>query len=118
MWRDLLDGRNALNFVLMAAAYRVEDQQAPPSSVMLSPGSEQLHIQKLPEEGVSELINACFHDSLDKSHNLTSFLFAETGGSPLYLRSLLSTLVSRSECGGFTTCLTCVGPGAHHIFRL
>jgi hypothetical protein len=52
-------------------------------------------IDKLPEEGVMKLLEACFHGRLDKASSLVSFLHAETAGSPLYLRSLLSTLVSR-----------------------
>ena len=93
MWRNLLDGPNALNFVLMAAAYRVESERPPPESMSLSPSSPLLHIKRLPEAGVAELINACFHGALDQAQNLASFLYAETGGSPLYLRSLITTLV-------------------------
>lgn len=99
MWRNLLEGPNALNFVLMAAAYRVETEQPPSEAMSLSPGSHQLHIKRLPEDGVAELINACFHGALDQAQNLASFLYAETAGSPLYLRSLITTLVSHFYSG-------------------
>lgn len=78
----------------MAAAYRVEHDKPPPEASSLSPGSTLLHIRRLPEDGVGEMINACFHGALDQAQNLTSFLYAETAGSPLYLRSLITTLVS------------------------
>lgn len=94
IWRGLLEGHTPLNFVLMAALYRTEDDLAPPSSTLFSTGAAVIHVEKLPERGVLELIRLCFHDTLDQASNLASFLYAETGGSPLYLRSLLTTLVS------------------------
>lgn len=94
MWRNLLEGDSALDFVMVASAYRVDDDNPPAASTLLSMASTQIHIKRLPEEGVAEFVNTCFHNCLDKSSNLISFLYAETGGSPLYLRSLLSILVS------------------------
>lgn len=106
MWRNLLEGDSALDFVMVASAYRVEDDNPPAASTMLSTASTQIHIKRLPEDGVAEFVNTCFHDCLDKSSNLISFLYAETGGSPLYLRSLLSILVSRCKQVSRTQSLT------------
>lgn len=93
IWRGLLDGHTPLNFVLMIAAYRTEGESPPPTPTLLATGAAVIHVQKLPEVGVSELIEVCFHGALDQASNLASFLYAETAGSPLYLRSLLTTLV-------------------------
>ena len=94
LWRHFLESRYALNHMLVACAYRVEENVAPPAPMLLSSTSTQLMVDKLPEEGVLKLLEACFHDRLDKASSLVSFLHAETAGSPLYLRSLLNTLVS------------------------
>jgi predicted ATPase len=96
LWRHFLESRYALNHMLVACAYRVEQNVAPPAPMLLSSSSTQMMVDKLPEEGVMKHLEACFHGRLDKASSLVSFLHAETAGSPLYLRSLLNTLVSRS----------------------
>jgi hypothetical protein len=59
---------------------------------LLSATAASLIIRRLPEEGVAALTRACFKTSVDNVLTLASLLFAETGGSRLYLRSILVTL--------------------------
>lgn len=94
LWRHFLESDHALNHMLVACAYRVEDNSPPAPSTLLAVSSTQMLVDRLPEDSVLDLLQACFHNSLDQGANLVSFLHAETAGSPLYLRSLVSTLVS------------------------
>lgn len=96
LWRHFLESGHALNHMLVACAYRVEENAPPATSMLLSTGATQMLVDKLPEDSVLDLLQACFHNRLDQGANLVSFLHAETAGSPLYLRSLISTLVSSS----------------------
>jgi hypothetical protein len=60
---------------------------------MLSATASSLLIRRLPEEGVAALVKACFKTPVDNVSTFASLLYAETRGSPLYLRSMLTTLV-------------------------
>jgi predicted ATPase len=94
IWRALLDGPQPLNHVLVLSLYRVEVPEPPPPQALLSATAASLVIRRLPEAGVAALTKACFKTSVDNVMTLASLLYAETGGSPLYLRSMLATLVS------------------------
>jgi predicted ATPase len=94
LWRHFLESSQALNHILVACAYRVEENRPPSSSMLLSTSATQMLVDRLPEDSVLDLLHACFHNRVDQAANLVSFLHAETAGSPLYLRSLISTLVS------------------------
>ena len=97
LWRHFLESRHALNHIFVACAFRVEENVPPPAPMLLSSSSTQMMVDKLPEEGIINLLHVCFHDRLDKASSLVSFLYAETAGSPLYLRSLLNTLVGETR---------------------
>jgi serine/threonine protein kinase len=115
LWRHFLESRHALNHILVACAYRVEELVPPPAPMLLSSSSTHLMVDRLPEEGILNLLQVCFHDRLDKASSLVSFLHAETTGSPLYLRSLLNTLVSRNALDPYTDP---IGQRPHRLFRL
>jgi len=103
LWRHFLESRHALNHILVACAYRVEENLPPPAPMLLSASSTFLMVDKLPEEGIMNLLQICFHDRLEKASSLVSFLHAETAGSPLYLRSLLTTLVRQFPRGNHSS---------------
>lgn len=90
----MLDGSYPLAHVLVASIYRVESVAKPPAERLLSSSGDSLHICKLPEAGVRALITASFPTTVDKESTLVSLIYAETEGSPLYIRTLLVTLVS------------------------
>jgi predicted ATPase len=94
LWQHFLTSGHALNHMLVACAYRVDSNCPPPAHLILSSASTHMMVDKLPEEEVLHLLQACFHDRLDNASSLVSFLHAETAGSPLYLKSLINTLVS------------------------
>jgi predicted ATPase len=93
IWRALLEGSHPINHVLLVSLYRTEGSIAPPMSDLLSAHSTTLHIERLPETGVSDFIQSCLPTTVDGLGILASFLFEETQGSPLYLRSLMVSLV-------------------------
>lgn len=92
----MLDGAYPLAHVLVVSIYRVESVAKPPAERLLSLSGDSLHISKLPEAGVRALITASFPTTIDKDSTLISLIYAETEGSPLYIRTLLVTLVSLS----------------------
>jgi predicted ATPase len=117
LWRHFLDSRHALNHMLVTCAYRVEENVVPPAPMLLSTSSTHLLVDKLPEDGIMKLLEACFHDRLDKASSLVSFLYAETAGSPLYLRSLLNTLVRHSPPNDIFV-IDSLGERPHNLLRL
>ena len=95
-WRELFDGAHPINDVLVISIYRV-DTLAPPSTPhLLSERSANIQVPYLSEVGVRAFVDVCFNSRLDAAPALASFLSAETSGNPLYLQTLLSTLVSAS----------------------
>ena len=93
IWRALLEGAHPINHVLLVSLYRTETSSPPPAAELLSAHSSNLHIERLPENGVSEFLQASLPATIDKISTLASFLYQETLGSPLYLRSLMVSLV-------------------------
>lgn len=93
-WRGLFDSVHSLNHVLAVSLYRVETLEAPSPLRLLSTGSDSIPVPRLSETGVRAFADACLHSRIDNVSVLTSFLATETAGNPLFLRTLLSTLVS------------------------
>jgi hypothetical protein len=93
IWRALLEGSHPVNHVLLVSLYRTETSTAPPLADLLSGHSVSLHIERLPEEGVSDFVQSCLPTTVDGLGTLSSLLYEETLGSPLYLRSLVVSLV-------------------------
>ncbi|KAL7420434.1 hypothetical protein Q5752_004384 [Cryptotrichosporon argae] len=94
IWRDLLDGANSLCHVFVLFMTRTQDERPPPTSALLSIASTSLPIGRLTEDGVTEFIATCFNRRLaSNAHAAASMIYGETNGSPLFLRTLLSTLV-------------------------
>ncbi|ORY33753.1 hypothetical protein BCR39DRAFT_519071 [Naematelia encephala] len=92
-WRSLLDGVNPLDHALVVSLFRVEVTQAPPSSSLLSASSPLIHVPRFDEQGVLAFVNECLHSRIENGLALANFLYAETGGSPLYLSTVLANLV-------------------------
>lgn len=92
IWRYLLEV-DPLIHVFLVSVFRVEVDEPPPISLLLSASSTNVHISRLDEDGVEEFVDACFGGQLENAQSLSSFLFAETQGSPLYMRTLMSALV-------------------------
>jgi predicted ATPase len=97
IWRSLTDGMQPVNHVMLVTIFRIARDTPPPLSALLSVSGESLHVKHLPEEGVKEYLEASFSGGVDGHATLAQFLFAETLGSPLYLRSMIETLVSLNE---------------------
>ena len=96
-WRKMLDGRQALNHVLLLSTCRVRSfLEEPPSTILLSPSTVNVNVPPLSEEGVLSLIKASFHDRIASGPALASFLHAETAGLSLFVRTIISTLVKES----------------------
>lgn len=93
----MLDSSFPLSHLLAVSIYRTESVTEPPPDRLLSVSGATLFISKLPEPGVAALITACFPTTIDKASTLCSLIYAETEGSPLYIRTLLVTLVSHSS---------------------
>jgi hypothetical protein len=93
IWRHSLEV-DPLKYVFLVSAYRVDFGEPPEPDQLLSVTSTSLGIQRLDESGVADFVDACFGGKLENAHSLVSFLFAETQGSPLYMRTLMSSLVS------------------------
>jgi hypothetical protein len=90
IWRALLAGQHPIEYVVIATLTRVETD---PAHRRLIPSAIDLHIETFPESGVAEYIQACLPTTVENLPTLASFLYAETGGSPLYLRSLIGSLI-------------------------
>lgn len=93
-WRGLFDGAHPIDHVLAVSQYRVETLTPRSPLRLLSTGSDSIHVPRLSEEGVRAFVDACLHSGVQNTAVLTTFLTAETSGNPLFLRTLLSTLVS------------------------
>lgn len=92
-WRLLLTGSQAINHVLVITTCRVGNGNQPPTDKYLSPATVDISVPPLSEDSVHEIIKASFHDKIAAGDELASFLHSETGGSSLFVRTLLATLV-------------------------
>jgi predicted ATPase len=90
IWRSLLTGPHPVEHVIIITMYRVEGTDRPSKSLL---AGTDIHVKSFPESGVAEFIQACLPTTVDSLSTLASFLYAETSGSPLYLRSLMVSLV-------------------------
>lgn len=97
IWRSLIEGSHPLNHVMVVSMFRVPDNNPPPLSALLSAAGVSMHIELFSEKGVAVFLAACFPVGLNECSSLASLLYAETAGSPLYLRSLIVTLVSTAQ---------------------
>jgi predicted ATPase len=94
VWRDLLDGNLVLNHVLVIYMTRSHGSDPPPQRSLLSSCSTCIPVNRLTEEGVNTFINTCLNGRVSSSGDaIASFLSGETGGSPLFLQTLLTTLL-------------------------
>lgn len=73
--------------------YRVESEAPPLPSQLLSSASTSVGITSLGEKGVLDFIEASLNSRVSNGSALANFLWVETAGSPLFLRTLLATLV-------------------------
>jgi predicted ATPase len=90
----MLDGSQPLDHVLVIYLTRTNSTEPPPVSWTLSRTSVGLHVRRLTEDGVAAFINSCFSGRVANSEEaIASFLYGETGGSPLFLKSLMNTLL-------------------------
>lgn len=92
----MLDGAHPLAHTLVISLFRVEEETAPLHSSLLSSASDHLQLARLDEDGLSAFLQACFRPPIENADVLTGMLYAETAGSPLHLRTLLSSLVRES----------------------
>ena len=93
-WSALLDGHQPLDHVLLISTYRVQEENERPSpEALLSTSTVTIHVPALSDEGVNALLRTVFHNRLESSFSLASFLYAETAGSSYFVRSLISSLV-------------------------
>lgn len=92
VWRGLMDGSQPLNHVLLVTMTRSGSPQ-PSTQTSLSASALNLHVDSFNEEVVRQFINICLNDRVASSGEaFSSFLFGETGGSPLFLTTLMTTL--------------------------
>lgn len=93
-WRQVIDGPVPLNHVVLVTMTRCPSSNSPPASVLFSASSRTLEVKRLTEEGVVAYIDTCLNGRVAASgHAIASFLYGETGGSPLFLRTLMATLL-------------------------
>lgn len=72
---------------------RTNTPSPPVASTLLSASTIGLPVRRLTEEGVAAFINACLNGRVfSPGDAIVSFLYGETGGSPLFLRTLMTTL--------------------------
>ncbi|KLT44142.1 hypothetical protein CC85DRAFT_32503 [Cutaneotrichosporon oleaginosum] len=94
IWRQIIDGPYPLNHVVIVTMTRTTSSVAPPANSLFSASSTSLAVQRLTEEGVVSYIDTCLNGRVAASGQaIASFLYGETGGSPLFLRTLMSTLL-------------------------
>ncbi|KAL1408018.1 hypothetical protein Q8F55_004815 [Vanrija albida] len=92
IWRHIIDGSHPLNHVLAISLMRANEP--PPPSALLSISSTSIEVRRLTEDGVAQFISTCLNGRVSTStETIVSFLYGETGGSPLFLRTLMTTLV-------------------------
>lgn len=73
---------------------RTYGSEPPPPSALLSASSMAVHVPRLTEEGVTVFINTCLnHRVASQGDVVASFLYGETGGSLLFLQTLMTTLL-------------------------
>jgi predicted ATPase len=92
-WRHILDGVHPLRDAMVVSTCRDILGETPAPQKLLSASSSNTEIPFLTESGVLAKVETAFHHLIEGAPALASFLFAETNGSPLYLRSLVSSLV-------------------------
>ncbi|BEJ17086.1 hypothetical protein CspHIS471_0604870, partial [Cutaneotrichosporon sp. HIS471] len=93
IWRQVIDGPYPLNHVIVVSMTRSATPVAPPASVLFS-ASSSLEVKRLTEEGVVAYIDMCLNGRVATSGlAIASFLYGETAGSPLFLRTLMTTLL-------------------------
>lgn len=92
-WRSLVGGSHPINHVLLISTCRVTDGPDTPTPKLLSPATINVTVPPLNERSVHQLIKASFQNRIAASGELASFLHFETGGSSLFVRTLLATLV-------------------------
>lgn len=93
-WRQIIDGPYPLNHVVIVTMTRSASLVVPPANALFSASSTSLAVQRLTEEGVVAYIDTCLNGRVAASGQaIASFLYGETGGSPLFLRTLMTTLL-------------------------
>ena len=93
VWRSFLDGQHALQHNLTISAYHTTVNQRAPVEYGLSISAQQLEIPALPPAGVQALIAACVRAPFERISILSQLLCTETRGNPLFLLTVLSSLV-------------------------
>ncbi|CED84853.1 multi-sensor hybrid histidine kinase [Phaffia rhodozyma] len=99
LWRNIsLQTKNRLEHALLITLYRTENLEPPPEATNI-PSPMMLHITRLNEQGVEKFLSACFGwdqasiSAVANSPYLVSFLYSQTDGNLLFLRSLVAALV-------------------------
>ncbi|BEI86447.1 hypothetical protein CcaverHIS002_0607340 [Cutaneotrichosporon cavernicola] len=93
IWRQVIDGPYPLNHVIVVSITGSATPVPPPASVLFS-ASSSLEVKRLTEEGVVAYIDKCLNGRVATSGlAIASFLYGETAGSPLFLRTLMTTLL-------------------------
>lgn len=93
LWRRILDDAQPLNHCLIVTLLRTDSTPPPDPLSLLSVTAHNIHVPRLDEDGVEAYLAAALQGPIDNLSTLTSFLYAETSGSPLFLRTLVSSLV-------------------------
>ncbi|WWD17751.1 hypothetical protein CI109_102192 [Kwoniella shandongensis] len=91
LWQSLLDGNQPLRNTLILSTSRIESQNLFASSPM----SRGLHLACLSESGVGSFLGISFKGRIENQGGLARLLYAETKGNPLYLETVLTTLVEQ-----------------------
>lgn len=90
----MLDGSDYLDNVLVVYMTRTITPDPPGAASLLSSSSVGLPVNRLTEDGVATFINTCLNGRVASSGDaIASFLYCETGGSPLFLKTLMHTLL-------------------------
>jgi hypothetical protein len=82
---------------MVISTYRVETKSPPDADRLLSSSTSILSIEPFSKGDVAEYLGFCFHNQIADSESIEGYLYHQTLGSPLYLRSLLSTMVRLRE---------------------
>ncbi|KAK4686974.1 hypothetical protein P7C73_g3144, partial [Tremellales sp. Uapishka_1] len=99
IWRNLLDGPAPLSNVLVLSTYRVEKDDATPTPLqsLLSIGATDIRIQPFDDNAALKFALSCLQSRVEGGGTgIASYLYSQTGGNPLYMGSLISTLVKES----------------------
>ena len=93
-WHTILTGPQPLIHALVISISRTQQVgEAPSPHSLLSSSSELIELVPLSVEGVRALIVGTVQAPFDRLSVLTRLLFAETSGLPLFVLSLLQTMV-------------------------